>query len=72
MADRDPHHVASLQCSVCTQFPAQLELMRNLRLAFIDDTTNVHISTVKDHAATDMHAQAMLLYKKQQSTNICD
>ena len=46
--------------------------MRNFRLAFINDTINVCISTVKDHAATDMHAQAMLLYKKQQSTNICD
>ena len=46
--------------------------MRNFRLAFIDSSTNVRISTVKDHAATDIHARAMLLYKKQQSTNVCD
>lgn len=46
--------------------------MRNFRSAFIDGTSNVRVSTVKDHAATDMHARAMMLYRKQQSTNICD
>lgn len=44
--------------------------MRNFRPAFIDGTSNVRVSTVKDHAATDMHARAMLLYEKQQSTNV--
>ena len=44
--------------------------MINFRQAFIDGTTNVHLSTVKDHASTDMHALAMLLYKKQQSGNV--
>ena len=56
--------VSTLRCSVCTQFQKQLESMRNFRPAFIDGTTNVRISTVKDHAGTDMHARAMLLYKK--------
>ena len=61
----DRTHVSTLRCSVCTQFQKQLESMRNFRPAFIDGTTNVRLSTVKDHAGTDMHAQAMLLYKKQ-------
>ena len=46
--------------------------MRNFRPAFIDGTTNVRLSTVKDHVGTDMHARAMLLYKKQRSSNVCD
>ena len=41
--------------------------MRNFRLAFIDGTTNVRISTVKDHAGTDMH---VTIYK-QRSSSIC-
>ena len=68
----DRHHVAMLRCSICSQFKTQLESMRNFRPAFIDGTTNVRISTVKDHAGTDMHARAMILYKKQRSTNVCD
>ena len=68
----DRTHVSTLRCSVCTQFQKQLESMRNFRPAFIDGTTNVRLSTVKDHAGTDMHARAMLLYKKQQSSNVCD
>ena len=46
--------------------------MRNFRPTLIDGSTNVRISTVKDHAGTDMHARAMLLYKKQRSSNVCD
>ena len=46
--------------------------MRNFRPAFIDGTTNVRVSTVKDHAGTEMHARAMTLYKKQRSTNVCE
>ena len=39
--------------------------MRNFRPAFIDGTTNVRTTTFKEHAATDMHARAMVLFKKQ-------
>ncbi len=46
--------------------------MRTFRFAFIDGSTNVRVSSIKDHAATDMHSRAMLLYKKKQSTNVCD
>ena len=67
----DRNHVSKLRCAVCSQFQKELESMRNFRPAFIDGSTNVRISTVKDHAGTDMHARAMLLYKKQRSSNIC-
>ena len=68
----DRNHVSKLRCSVCSQFQKELESMRNFRPAFIDGSTNVRITTVKDHAGTDMHARAMLLYKKQRSSNVCD
>ncbi len=70
MADRQ--HVAVLKCSICSRFSDKLESMRNFRPAFIDGTTNIRLSTVKDHAATDMHARAMLLFKKQQSSNVVE
>ena len=44
--------------------------MRNYRPAFIEGTTNVRTSTFKDHTATDMHARAMMLHKKQHASHI--
>ena len=70
MADRD--HVASLRCAVCTQFKDKLVSMCNLRPAFIEGTTNVRTSTFKEHAATSMHETVMGLFKKQQSSSVCE
>lgn len=53
------------------QFQKDLVSMRNFRPAFIDGTTNVRLSTVKDHAGTDMHARPVLLHKKQRSS-VCE
>ena len=70
MADRE--HVASLKYSVCSEFSTKLESMRNFKAAFIDGSSNVRVSAVQDHAATDMHAYVMLLLKKQQSSSVVD
>ena len=70
MADRD--HVASLRCAVCSQFKDKLVPMRNFRPAFIEVTTSVRTTAFKDHAATDMHAHAMCLFKRQHASSICD
>ena len=51
----DCDHVASIRCSVCTKFKSQLESMRNFRSSFIDGPTNIHVSTVMDHAGSDTH-----------------
>ena len=64
MADRNL--VESISCAVCTQFKDKLESLRNYRPAFIDGTTNVRASSFKEHADTDMHARAMILFRKQQ------
>ena len=46
--------------------------MKNFKPTFIDDSSNILISVVKDLAATDMHAYAMHLLKKQQSSSVVD
>ena len=66
----DRNHVFSLKCAVCSEFKDKLISMRNYRPAFIEGTTN--IGTFKDHAATDMHAHAMVLLKKQHARNITE
>ena len=70
MADRE--HVSLLKRSICSEFATKLESMRNFKAAFIDGSANIRISSVKDHAATDMHAHAILLLKKKQSSSILD
>ena len=70
MADRI--HVGSLSCSVCTQFKEKLRGMCNYNPAYIDGSKNLHALSFKDHAASDMHARAMLLLKKAQSTDARD
>ncbi len=60
--DRD--HVAVLKCAVCAQFEERLVSMCNYRPVFIHGTTNVRTSTFKEHAATEMHARAMALFRK--------
>ena len=65
-------HVHSLKCAVCSQFKDKLTSMRNYRPAFVEGTTNVSTSTFKDHAATDMHARAMTLFRKQHASHVTE
>ena len=61
-ADRD--YVLSLKCAVCSRYNDKLVCMRNYRTAFLEGTTNVRTSSFKEYAAADMHARAMVLFKK--------
>ncbi len=69
MADRD-----HMLCEVCCLLPVQgkASFDRSFRPAFIEGTTNVRTTTFKEHAATDMHACAMGLFKKQYASSVCD
>ena len=61
--ESDHHdHTLSLTYSVCSQFKDKLTSMRNYRPAFIEGTTNARTSAFKDHAATNMHARAMMFF----------
>ena len=68
MADRE--HVSLLRCAVC--FREKLAGMRNTRPAFIEGTTCVRTTAFKEHAATDMHARVMALFKKQHASSVCE
>ena len=46
--------------------------MRNYNSTFVEGTTNTHASSFKEHASTEMHKCAMILYKKEHSTNVCN
>ena len=68
----DRNHVYSLKCAVHSQFKEKLSSMRNYRPAFIEGTTNVRTTAFKEHAATDMHAHSMVLFKKQHARDITE
>ena len=65
-------HIALFKCSICSQFSTKLESMKNFKPAFTDGSSNILISAVKDHVATDMHVYAMYLLKNQQSSSVVD
>ena len=66
----DRKHVSALKCGVCIQFNDRLILLRNYNSAFVNGSKNTRTSAFKEHPDTDMHTCAMLLYKKQHSTNV--
>ena len=64
--------MATLKCSVCIEFQDKLHGMRNYSNALIGRSKNLRASSFKDHAASDMHARAMLLLKKQISSDVTE
>lgn len=68
--DRD--HVEALKCSVCIRFKDKLHGCRNYNKAFVEGSRNLRASSFKDHAATDMHKRAMILFHKSRSTDITE
>ena len=68
----DRTYVSSLKCSRCAQFSGQLKGVRNFSPAFIEGSKNLRASAFKDHARSDMHKQAMHLFKRSQSRSITD
>ena len=53
--------VVALRCSICKQFCDKLVDMRNYNSAYVEGSSNLRSSSFKDHASTEMHAQAMQL-----------
>ena len=54
------------------QVSRQARGMRNFKLGFIDGSRNLRISSVKDHASSDMHSRAMFLLKKASLSSVLD
>ena len=60
----------SLVTADMLQFSEKLQSLRNFRSAFIDGSSNIRVSSVNEHAGTDMHSCAMHLLKKQHSLSV--
>ena len=68
----DRKYIATLKCCVCAEFNEKLRGLRNYNPAFVVGSKNLRASSYKDHAATDMHKRAMLLFKKQSSADVTE
>ena len=68
--DRD--YIATLKCSVCIRFEEKLRSLRNFNPAYIVGSKNLKASAFKEHAATDMHKRAFLLYRKSHSSSVTE
>ena len=62
--------MASLKCSVCARFEEKLRSCRNYSPALVVGMKNMRAPAFKDHATTEMHKQAMILFSKSQSSNV--
>ena len=60
------------RCCVSAEFNEKLRGMCNYNPAFVVGSKNLRASSYKDHAATDMHKRALLLFKKQSSTDVTE
>lgn len=65
-------HMLSLKYAVCLQLKDKLTLMLNYRPTFIEGTTNIRTSMFMDHAAMDMHAHTITLFRKQQANHVAE
>ena len=68
----DREFVSSMKCKICVQFKDKLASYRNFSAAFIEGSRNLRASAFKDHARSDMHRQAMLLFRKQSCTSVVE
>ena len=59
-------------CCVSAEFSEKLRGMRNYNPAFVVSSKNLRVSSYKDPAATNMHKRALLLFKKQRSTDVTE
>ena len=70
-ADRD--YMATLKCSMCIQFNKKLQGLRNYNPPFVvHGSKDLQATSYKDYAATDIHKRAMLLSKKQSSSDVTE
>ena len=66
----DCEYMATLKCCVSAEFNEKLRGMRNYNPALAVGSKNLRVSSYKDHIVTNMHKRALLLLKKQSSTDV--
>ena len=60
--------VTVLKCGICIQFQSAIERRRNFSDKWVVGAGSLRTSNIEDHAKTDQHQHAMMLWKKQQAT----
>ena len=69
----DCEYVATLKCSCASSCKTSYTVCTTIAMRlFIGGSKNLRASSFKDHAASDMHARAMLLLKKQTSSDVTE
>ena len=68
----DYSHAASLKCTLCTRFEDKINSCQNFNPALVEGSQNLRASSYKDHATTDMHKRAMVLFHKSEETDVSD
>ena len=64
--------VASLKCKIWILYKERLVSCRNYNTDFIEGSSNLRISAVKDHSRSGMHARAMMLFSKSQEKPVTE
>ena len=59
------NYCSALKCKVCTQFEPMIKNRPKFSRVFIDGSTNFRLTSVIDHAKSDIHKIAFSLYNKQ-------
>ena len=62
--------VSALKCSVCMQYEEKLRGCKNFTSVVIVGSKNVRSSAFKEHADSDMHKRAMILFQQAHSTHV--
>ena len=60
--------VTALKCRICIRFQSAIERRRNYSDRRVIGAESLRNSNIRDHAKTDKHQHAMVLWKKQQAT----
>ena len=60
--------VTALKCGIRIRFQSAIERRRNYSDRWVIGAESLCTSNIRDHAKTDQHQHAMMLWKKQQAT----
>lgn len=58
-------YCSDLKCKVCSEFEDSINKRRNFSQTFIDGSTNFKITTVIDHANSEIHKTALNLFRRK-------
>ena len=58
-------YCTSLKCKVCSEFEESIDKRHNFNRTFIDGSTNFKVSSVMDHANSEIHKIALNLFRRK-------